>query len=71
MDFSVKYLGGVPFTIKAITNSTYGHHGEMAFPEIALVPWNATTNKAQPGYVYKDMVKTKWRLIDFNGLRGG
>ena len=64
-------VSGVPFTIKAITNSTYGHHGEMAFPEIALVPWNATTNKAQPGYVYKDMVKTKWRLIDFNGLRGG
>jgi hypothetical protein len=29
---------GVPFLIVAITNSTYGHHGEMAFPEVTLVP---------------------------------
>lgn len=31
---------GVPFLIKAITNSTYGHHGEMAFPEVTLSPLN-------------------------------
>ena len=30
---------GVPMLIKAITNSTYGHHGEMAFPEVTLVPF--------------------------------
>ena len=29
---------GVRFMIKAITNSTYTHHGEMAFPEVTLVP---------------------------------
>ena len=40
---------GVPFMIKAITNSTYGHHGEMAFPEVTLVPWNKETNQAEPG----------------------
>lgn len=40
---------GVPFMIRAITNSTYGHHGEMAFPEVTLVPWNKETNKAEPG----------------------
>ena len=39
---------GVAFTIRAITNSTVGHHGEMAFPEIALVPWNTTADKPQP-----------------------
>jgi len=33
---------GVTFLIKAITNSTYGHHGEMAFPEVTLVPWRDT-----------------------------
>eukprot|EP01052_Picozoa_sp_SAG31_P022019 SAG31_NODE_1732_length_7421_cov_10.241191_6_plen_166_part_00 len=27
---------GVPFMIKAITNSTYNHHGEMAFPEVRV-----------------------------------
>jgi hypothetical protein len=34
---------GVKFLIKAITNSTYGHHGEMAFPEVTLVPWKNTS----------------------------
>ena len=33
---------GVDFTVKAITNATYTHHGEMAFPEVTLVPWQAT-----------------------------
>ena len=55
------------FTIKAITNSTYGHHGEMAFPEIALVPWNTTTNRAQPGFAGKQAIKAEWRLLSFNG----
>jgi hypothetical protein len=62
---------GVAFTIKAITNSTVGHHGEMAFPEIALVPWNTATNKPQAGTPYKEAVKTEWRLLDFNGQAGG
>ena len=34
---------GVKFLIKAITHSTYGHHGEMAFPEVTLVPWKNTS----------------------------
>ena len=34
---------GVKFLIKAITNSTFGHHGEMAFPEVTLVPWKNTS----------------------------
>jgi hypothetical protein len=34
---------GVKFTVKAITNSTYTHHGEMAFPEVTLVPWKNTS----------------------------
>ena len=60
---------GVPFTVRAITNSTYGHHGEMAFPEINLVPWNATTDQPQPGRSY---VAAAWRLLDYGGgLRGG
>jgi hypothetical protein len=29
---------GVRFLVKAITNATYGHHGEMALPEVTLVP---------------------------------
>merc|ERR1711988_1150308 len=58
---------GLAFTVRAITNSTYGHHGEMAFPEIALVPWNTTTKKAQAGYSYKNAVKTEWKLLSFNG----
>ena len=29
---------GESFMIVAITNSTFGHHGEMAFPEVTLVP---------------------------------
>jgi hypothetical protein len=62
---------GVSFIIRAITNSSVGHHGEMAFPEISLVPWNTTTNKAQPGYTYKEPVETEWRLLDFNGQGGG
>jgi hypothetical protein len=33
-------VSGVPLLIKAITNSSYGHHGEMAFPEVTLVPWS-------------------------------
>jgi hypothetical protein len=53
---------GVPFMIKAITNSTYGHHGEMAFPEVTLAPWNTTTNKPQPGFTYKEGVKSEWHL---------
>lgn len=40
---------GVTFMIKAITNATYGHHGEMAFPEVTLVPWNTTTDKPLGG----------------------
>ena len=32
-------VSGVTLMLKAITNSTYGHHGEMAFPEVTLVPW--------------------------------
>ena len=35
---------GVTFIIKAITNSTYGHHGEMAFPEVTVVPWKANSS---------------------------
>ena len=35
---------GVKFIIKAITNSTYGHHGEMAFPEVTVVPWKANSS---------------------------
>lgn len=45
--------------------------GEMAFPEISLVPWNTTTDKVQPGYTDKAVVKTEWRLLDFNSERGG
>ena len=58
---------GVAFTIRAITNSTFGHHGEMAFPEINLVPWNMTTNQAQPGKSYSAGVKAVWRLLDSGG----
>ena len=60
---------GVTFTVRAITNSTFGHHGEMAFPEIALVPWNTTTDKPQPGYSHAETVETKWEVLDFNGHR--
>jgi len=42
-------MSGIPMLIKAITNATFGHHGEMAFPEVTLVPWNSTTNKAIVG----------------------
>jgi len=37
---------GVKFMIKAITNSTYGHHGEMAFPEVTLVPYKKDAPEA-------------------------
>jgi hypothetical protein len=40
---------GVPLMIKAITNATYGHHGEMAFPEVTLVPWNKTNDRPLAG----------------------
>ena len=63
---------GEAFLIKAVTNSTVGHHGEMAFPEITLVPWNTTTGKAQPGKSYAAGVQTEWHLLDFGGgLVGG
>jgi hypothetical protein len=29
-------VSGVPLLIKALTNSTYGHHGEMALPEMLV-----------------------------------
>eukprot|EP00908_Phaeocystis_cordata_P010999 Transcript_21841.p1 GENE.Transcript_21841~~Transcript_21841.p1 ORF type:complete len:550 (+),score=198.38 Transcript_21841:123-1772(+) len=35
-------VSGVKLMVKAITNSTYRHHGEMAFPEVTLVPWSAS-----------------------------
>ena len=34
-------VSGETFMIKAITNASYTHHGEMAFPEVTLVPWKA------------------------------
>ena len=40
---------GVPLMVKAVTNATYGHHGEMAFPEVTLVPWNKTSNRPLGG----------------------
>ena len=62
---------GVPFMIKAITNSTYGHHGErvdydhcarayltsdlhrvtgeMAFPEVTLVPCSGAGSGSRAG----------------------
>jgi len=46
----------------------------MAFPELALVPWNTTTNEAQPGEPYSNEVakggraeEMEWRLLSFNG----
>jgi hypothetical protein len=60
---------GLTFTIKAITNSTYGHHGEMAFPEIALVPWNTTTKTAMVGYASKEPVAMQWELLSFQGRK--
>ncbi len=29
-------VGGVPLFIRAVTNSTYGHHGEMALPQMLV-----------------------------------
>ena len=37
---------GVKFLVKAITNSTYGHHGEMALPEVTLVPWTNSSSSS-------------------------
>jgi len=31
-------MNGVPIRVVALTNSTYGHHGEMALPEVTLGP---------------------------------
>jgi|EP01047_Picozoa_sp_COSAG01_P042085 hypothetical protein len=36
-------VSGVKLMIVAITNATYRHHGEMAFPEVTLVPWKNTS----------------------------
>ena len=33
---------GVTFTVRATTNSTYGHHGEMAFP---VRPWPSISSQ--------------------------
>ena len=40
---------GETFLIKAITNATYGHHGEMAFPEVTLIPWNTSSDRPLAG----------------------
>ncbi len=32
-------IGGVPLLITATTNSTYGHHGEMALPQMLVAEW--------------------------------
>jgi hypothetical protein len=29
-------VSGVPLFIRAVTNSTYGHHGEMALPQMLV-----------------------------------
>ena len=29
-------MSGIPMLIKAITNATFGHHGEMALPQMLL-----------------------------------
>ena len=29
-------VSGIPLYVKATTNSTYGHHGEMALPQMLL-----------------------------------
>ena len=36
-------VSGVELMVKAITNSTYRHDGEMAFPEVTLVPWSPSS----------------------------
>ena len=41
-DRCLHFVGQLIFPFQAITNSTYGHHGEMAFPEVTLVPWKDT-----------------------------
>ena len=30
------HVGGVPLLIKATTNASYGHHGEMALPQMLV-----------------------------------
>jgi hypothetical protein len=30
-------MNGVTIRVVAVTNNTYGHHGEMALPEVSLV----------------------------------
>ena len=30
-------VSGVTIKVTALTNSTYGHHGEMALPEVTIV----------------------------------
>jgi len=71
LDPNMPLASGVNFTIRAITNSTYGHHGEMAFPEIGLVPWDNVTNAPARGRPYTETVTTEWRLFDFNGITAG
>ena len=29
-------VGGVPLFVRAVTNATYGHHGEMALPQMIV-----------------------------------
>ena len=38
------FVSGEPLWVKAVTNSSYGHHGEMALPQMLLarIP-NGTT----------------------------
>ena len=40
-------LVGVPLAVRAITNSTYGHHGEMAHGEIYYVDTPARAGTAE------------------------
>jgi hypothetical protein len=37
-------VGGVPLFVRAVTNSTYGHHGEMALPQMIVA--DCVTNDA-------------------------
>jgi hypothetical protein len=32
-------VGGVPLFVRAVTNSTYGHHGEMALPQMIVADY--------------------------------
>ena len=43
-------VSGVPLLIKAITNSTYGHHGEMALPEMIVTgSWSPSSVGSKRG----------------------